>query len=57
MARRHLLHDDIAQVLGISRPGVGMRLNGRTPFRLSEIERLAEYFDVPVSALIRERVA
>jgi transcriptional regulator with XRE-family HTH domain len=57
MARQHKYQEDIAQVLGISRVVVGMRLNGRTPFKLNEVEALAAYFGVPISSLIRERAA
>jgi len=55
MGRQRKSHEDLAQVLGIARSAVTVRLLGQRPFKLAEVERLAEYFGVPLSSLIRER--
>lgn len=50
--RRRVADADIAHVLGISRPAANERLNGKTHFRIEELEQLAEYFQVPLDVLL-----
>lgn len=57
MARQRKNQDDLADCLGIARSVISLRLNGHRAFKLTEVERLAEYFGVPITSLIRERVA
>ncbi len=57
MGRQRKSQDDLADVLGIARSVISLRLNGHRPFKLAEVELLADYFGVPLTSLIRERVA
>lgn len=57
MARRQKLQRELAEALGISNNQASLRLAGRTPFRLDELERVAELLDLPVSALIAQSAA
>jgi transcriptional regulator with XRE-family HTH domain len=57
MGRQRKSQDDLADVLGIARSVISLRLNGHRPFKLAEVEQLADYFGVPITSLIRERVA
>lgn len=61
LARKQLLQRDLAEVLGISTAQVSERLAGRTPFRLDELDLIAELLDLPVAVLVappaRERAA
>lgn len=49
MARQRLLHRQLAVHLGISQGQVSARLRGDIEFRPSELEKVAEFLDVPVS--------
>lgn len=42
--------EDIARVLGITRPAVTARLSGRTRWTVAEVEALANHYGVEVSA-------
>jgi transcriptional regulator with XRE-family HTH domain len=54
--RRHSLRQvDVALALGLSQQAVSDRLTGRTPFTLSDLERLAELLGVPVAELLQPR--
>ena len=57
MGRQQKSQEDLADVLGIARSVISLRLNGHRSFKLAEIEQLADYFGVPITSLIRERVA
>jgi transcriptional regulator with XRE-family HTH domain len=57
MARQHKNQWDLAECLGITRSVISLRLNGHRPFKLTEVELLADYFGVPITSLIRERAA
>ncbi len=57
MARQSKTQADLGRVLGVVQPAISLRLRGKRPFKLDELERLADYFDVPLSSLIRGRVA
>jgi transcriptional regulator with XRE-family HTH domain len=57
MGRQQKSQEDLADVLGTARSVISLRLNGHRPFKLDEVQRLADYFGVPITALIRERVA
>jgi transcriptional regulator with XRE-family HTH domain len=57
MGRQRKSQDDLADVLGIARSVISLRLNGHRPFKLAEVELLADYFGVPITSLIRDRAA
>ncbi len=40
---------DLAKKLNLSARTVSLKLNGKVDFKLKEIERIAELFDVPLS--------
>lgn len=52
MARRQKLQRDLVEVLGVSKQQVSERLSGTTPFRLDELEPVAEMLGLPVIALL-----
>jgi transcriptional regulator with XRE-family HTH domain len=56
-ARQRKTQEDLAQCLGITPQAVSRKLAGERPLRLDEVQRLADYFGVPITSLIRERVA
>lgn len=45
-------HDDVAQVLDLTRPAVSSRLNGRTPWSLRDVDKLAAHYGVAPSAFL-----
>jgi transcriptional regulator with XRE-family HTH domain len=57
MARQSKTQADLGRVLGLVQPAISLRLRGKRPFKLNELDRLARYFGVPISSLIRERAA
>lgn len=54
MARRGKTQADVAAVLGKRRQQVSQRLLGRVPFRLDELQTIAELLDVPLGSLFNE---
>lgn len=53
MRARGVRQVDVALALGLSQPAVSARLNGRTPFTLADLERLADLLGVTVSELLQ----
>ena len=52
MARRRMTQARLAEVLGLSQSGVSARLAGKVPFRLDELEKVADALGVhPVRLL------
>lgn len=49
---RHVSHSDLARLLNISRSAMSLKMSGRNVFTLSQIHRIADYFDVSVDALL-----
>jgi transcriptional regulator with XRE-family HTH domain len=56
-ARRGKSQADLAVVLKLSRQGVSQRLLGRVPFRIHELQEIANYLEVPLSRLVDEAKA
>ena len=52
MGRQRITQTRIAEVLDIPQSSVSSRLRGSTPFRLPELERLAELFGVHLAVLL-----
>lgn len=46
MALRRQTHEDVAAVLGLTRPAVSARLNGRTAWSLDDVDKLAGHYGV-----------
>ena len=57
MARRNRRGIDLAEHLDISGAALSAKLNGRTPFTLNELQRVADWLDVPLVVLLGERAA
>lgn len=55
LARQRRRGTDLAEFLGISTAAVSAKLNDKTPFTLTEVERIAEWLQVPVRELLGER--
>jgi transcriptional regulator with XRE-family HTH domain len=51
MARRHMSQTVVANLLGLSTQAVSRRLCGETPFRITEIQQIAELLGVDVTEL------
>lgn len=54
MARRDVLRQDLAKVIGVSPAGMTRRLNGRTPLTVAELQKIAAHLGVPASVLLGE---
>lgn len=52
MARRSYSQRQLAADLGIAQQGLSQRLNGRVPFRVNELDRIAAILGVDLAALI-----
>ena len=52
MGRFDLLQADIAEVLGVTQTQVSRRLRGHTPFTLSDVQLLADYFQTTPLVLL-----
>lgn len=51
-ARRQVTDADIAQALGITRPGVSERMNGKVRWQIEELEELADFLDTTLEELL-----
>jgi transcriptional regulator with XRE-family HTH domain len=51
-ARRNITQAQIGERLGFSQTFVSRRLLGRVEFSISELEALADMFDMPLSELV-----
>lgn len=51
MRRHNKTNTDIGKILGISANSVSLKLNGKTPFTLEEIRRLANAFNCSLDYL------
>lgn len=47
-------HEDVAGVVGLTRPAVSARLNGRTPWSLGDVDKLAAHYGVSASTFLDE---
>ena len=56
-ARRQATDADIAKALGITRPGVCERMNGKARWQIEELEKLADFLDVPLEQLLAPATA
>ncbi|WP_018142433.1 helix-turn-helix domain-containing protein [Alloscardovia criceti] len=54
MARRGINQHDLADYFGIVPSSVNKRMTGRVEWKVSDLEKASEYFDVPVETLIHE---
>lgn len=52
LTRRQLRGADLAAALDVSPASISSKLNGRTPFSLEEVERIAEWLNVPLTDLL-----
>lgn len=51
MRRHNKTNNDIGKLLGISANAVSLKLNGKTPFTLDEIRKLADEFNCSLDYL------
>lgn len=56
MARRNKTQADVAAVLHLSQESVNRRFRGRIAWRINELRALADAFDVPMSALVGDKL-
>lgn len=54
MARRKVTQTDLAGALGLSQQSISRRVNGALPFDVAELEAVAAFLAVPLSALLAE---
>lgn len=54
-ARRGLRQVDLAKLLEMSQPQVSLRLRGKVPFRLEELDVLAQHFGIDAAELMPPR--
>jgi len=52
LARRNKNRGEAAQALGISRTLMWSRLRGETSFKVEELEKLAEFLEIPLGVLM-----
>lgn len=52
MALQRETHEQVAAVLGFTRPALSARLNGRTAWSLNDIDRLAAHYGIPPGQLL-----
>lgn len=52
LGRHSRTQHDLGQALGRSQPYVSRRLNGKVAFGVDEVEKIALWLEVPVSALL-----
>lgn len=57
IARSGKKHGDVAEALGLSPSQLSRRVKGDIPFSAEQIAKLAQFFDVPVSAFFPEEQA
>lgn len=51
MRRHHKTNNDVGEILNISANSVSAKLNGKTPFTLDEIRKLADEFNCSLDYL------
>lgn len=56
-AERRLTQESLATILGLTRPAIGRRFRGQTEFSASEIEKLADAFQIPIGSIFGETAA
>ena len=54
LARHNKNQGDVAQLLKTTRQAVSRRLLGHVPFRIDELQQIAEMLGIPVSKLIED---
>jgi transcriptional regulator with XRE-family HTH domain len=54
VTRRNLTGQQVAVALGLTQPATSRRMRGHVEFSGSELARLAEFLEVPVSTLYGE---
>lgn len=52
MRHKRKTQSDLAEVLGFTRQAVSRRLTGQTDFSVTELQKLAEFLDVPPADLL-----
>lgn len=57
MARRNVEQQDLAQVLGKSNAAISDRVNGKTHFRIDELQRVAHRLEVTLDQLLEAEPA
>lgn len=57
MGRQQKSRREVADAMGVSHMYLSRRLNGRTPFDLTDLDRIAAALGVPVARLLRDNQA
>ncbi|MGO0603283.1 helix-turn-helix domain-containing protein [Brevibacterium linens] len=53
MGRRELKQGDVAQILNTSQRSVSKRMTGDTDWRIGDLLRLAQAWDIPIATLLQ----
>lgn len=57
LARYRTPRREVRALLGLSNQSIGQRMSGRIPFRIEELEAIADMLDLPVSVFTHAAVA
>jgi len=52
MGRQQASQSDVAAIVGLSQQAVSRRIAGRVPFDVTELEKIAAAFNVPVTRFL-----
>lgn len=47
MVEKNVSSKELANMIGMEAPGLSLRLNGKRPFRLNEVEDIVQALDIP----------
>ncbi len=51
MVEKSVSAEDLAHQIGMARPALSLRLNGKRQFRLNEVERIVAALDIPADKI------
>lgn len=54
LARRNIPAQSLAEAVDLNRATLGRRLNGYSSFTIDELDRIADYFGLPLEVLISD---
>jgi predicted transcriptional regulator len=57
LARRRSNQGHLAQILELSQPAIHRRMSGKVSWRVSELQAIADFLEIPIGALLTEQAA
>lgn len=57
MAFQQKQQTDLGEYLGVKQPTISRKLAGKTQFRIDELQKIAEFLDVPVDTFFSKAAA